>query len=126
MTTNGITAEVRAYHATEGQEPPIGFDFSITVETLEQAVEIAGWFPKSCRIEATRLVSASSVRGYVRGGASLRSNGVNGGVNETGLRRYRSIVRHCQRLGITTGYRADAGNSYPSQAEFEAAIGMVV
>ena len=74
--------------------------------------EVAALFPKSV--------------GFGRYGdmfVKLTSNAVNGGVNETGIRRYRSLVRHAAKLGVeivwTTG---NVRNAYQTQADFEAAI----
>lgn len=89
------------------------------------AAEIVAQFPKSVGLVATtctRHEGTAEVCGYVSMSAKLATDGVNGGKNETGIKRYRSLRKHLARLGHTVEYRADASNSYRTLEAFEAAL----
>lgn len=109
-----------------GIDQPQHIYLSATVATEEEARAIAARFPKSAGIKATTLTShnggATLVQGYLRMGVRLVSDGVNGGVNETGLRRYRSFRRAAEKLGLDVEYTTPYSNSYATEAAFEAAI----
>lgn len=54
--------------------------------------------------------------------AILRASGVNGGVNETGLRRYRALIASAEKLGVTMVWSTTGAGSRHvelSQDEFE-------
>jgi hypothetical protein len=94
--------------------------------TVEAAREIAALFPKSMKVRATTLTSYATGEAVVTGiicfRAGLRSDGVNGGRNETGIKRYRSLVAKLAKHGFSTEYVAQWSNAYPTLEAFEAAI----
>jgi hypothetical protein len=99
--------------------------------TREQAREIAqafaAHFPKSAGVRATslggadydwdehgKIVSGSGrnwVSAYLTFRVQLRADGVNKGVNETGVKRYRALRRHAERLGYTVEWTTPFANS---------------
>lgn len=97
--------------------------------TEAEAVEWAAQFPKSAKLRVRSVTDHSAI-----GGAQtwhdasvvigLGANGVNGGVNETGLRRLRTIERTAARLGERIEWNGSfASNAYPTREAFDAAIG---
>jgi hypothetical protein len=97
-----------------------------TVPTFTDAYEIATQFPQLVKLGATTLHTYEKGEceefGYLYFDAKLKANGINGGVNETGLKRYRSLRKHLARLGYSISYVAPYGNSYADEAAFEAAV----
>jgi hypothetical protein len=92
ITTSTHTATVTAYFATPAA-----------------AAEFAARFPKSTKLASPtlrghtlggmvdgRYVQSGIVKMYVR----LRADGVNGGTNETGLKRLATIRRTAAKLGV--------------------------
>lgn len=88
--------------------------------TEQAARDFAASLPKSRKISGCRLSYALGECGSVHGYANLASNGVNGGVNETGVKRLRAWLAD-PRLDIH--YEALYGNSYPTLADALAALG---
>lgn len=86
-------------------------------ERTEDALGFAAQFPRAAGIAAHGANASAS--------AVLSADGVNGGVNEAGVRRYRALVASAEKLGVpmawgTTGAgfrRVDL-----SQADFEQTI----
>lgn len=78
------------------------------VENYEEAQRIAGLFPKSCKVSAS---SEYQGRGFVTIAANLCANGVNGGVNEGGIKRIRSFIKACRKLGFSLEQGRSFGNS---------------
>lgn len=72
------------------------------------------WYSSTCdMMDGTRRYDAVA-DGY------LTANGVNGGVNETAVRRYRAIAK---RHALQWKFNANStSNAYPTQAAFEAAL----
>ncbi len=103
---------------------PEGLNVCATVETVELAREIAASLPKSIKIQANVLNDreAGEKYGYLTLSIALKANGVNGGRNEAGIKRYRSLrkalAKHGHEITWVTPYR----NSYPTEESFEAAI----
>ena len=58
-----------------------------------EAMAFAARFPKSAGLQIHGANATSR--------ATLTANGVNGGVNEAGVRRYRSLIARAQQLGVT-------------------------
>ncbi|WP_128645454.1 hypothetical protein [Rhodococcus sp. BS-15] len=105
------TSTLRFYGSTESWEAIVSF------ERTADASAFAAQFPKAAGITVHGAnVSARAI---------LRGDGVNGGVNEAGLRRYRALVASAEKLGVpmawgTTGAgfrRVDL-----TQADFEQTI----
>lgn len=96
---------------------------------------VAATFPKSAKVRGTSLSTfegkpgADDYRNFVCGlvifDADLASNGVNGGINETGLRRYRAMRKALAAAGIETEWAAGGYvSSYATEADFHAAAGL--
>lgn len=90
--------------------------------TRAEADAIAAQLPKSLRVRAMGYSNSPTYHGYIQFRADLETNNVNGGVNETGLKRYRSLRKHLARLGHATTWVATYANSYDTEEAFEAAI----
>lgn len=96
---------------------PESWEATTSFERTADASAFAAQFPKAAGI----AVHGANVSAR----ATLRADGVNGGVNEAGLRRYRVLVTSADELGVpmawsTTGpgfRRVDL-----SQADFEQTI----
>jgi hypothetical protein len=96
------------------------------------AVAFAASLPKAAGFKGTTLGTYDGTPGqadydryevgYVFCYGVLISNGNNGGVNETGLRRFRAAMRALEAAGITVEWTAPCVNSYPTLAEFLAAV----
>lgn len=101
-------------------------------DTIEEAREFAGLFPKSAKFSACRLGvpkdgdyrNGRVEKGMVRSSAKLAADGVNGGANETAAKRYRTIMRTAAKLGIEIDWRTPYGNSIATREEFERMIGV--
>lgn len=94
------------------------------VETVEQAREIIAQFPKYLKLHASTLTKIdtdtfeTSECGYINVRIQLLPDDVNGGVNETGIKRFLKLLEKLDRLGHTTEWKAGYGNSYDSLDEF--------
>lgn len=56
-------------------------------ETRDEAVEAQAIFPKSCKAKAFGVSCSDATRGGIEIYAELSNNKVNGGINETGVKR---------------------------------------
>jgi hypothetical protein len=126
MSNSTPVLTLHAYLTTE-YSPVAGlpqmFQFTAELPSPTEAVEFGRMFPKSAKVIGMTLTTATGERrGWAVAEGNLVSNGVNGGVNEAGLKRYHAIVKAAGKLGIEIQYTTDAGNSYPSREAFEAAI----
>ncbi len=94
---------------------------SALLPAVADAEAVAARFPKSCQVRVTRTASLDwdGDRGSVKMQVKLSPDAVNRGVNEAGLRRYRSFARHAARLGYRVVYAATYGNSL-TEGEFTA------
>lgn len=102
---------------------PQMFEFRAELPSREAAAEFGNLFPKAAKFMAMRLTTMSGAqRGTAVVTGNLVSNGVNGGINEAGLKRYQTVVKAAAKLGIEIQYAANAGNSYPTREAFEEAI----
>lgn len=84
--------------------------------TEAEARTIAAMFPKSAKIEAYGVTDGTRIVYWVvgiRGWISLRTDKVNKGVNETGIKRLQTIKRICAKNHIKFAYQRNAGNSIP-------------
>jgi hypothetical protein len=96
---------------------------SARTATVEDAQALAAQFPKSAKVSAVSLGGDPAHLGIIQFHVNLAPNGNNGGINETGLRRYRTLMRAAAKAGITVEWTAaQAVNSFATQAEFEAAV----
>jgi len=93
--------------------------------TPDQAKAIAAEFPKSVGLRAHRFIGHSGAKetGEVVFRAHLHPNKSNRGVDEGGVKRYRSFRKHAERLGYEVQY--DPGDLQgfpgvlPSEEDFE-------
>lgn len=102
-------------------------DFTIMATDAAELDAIVSLFPKSARLHR------SSVSTHTGGGVwiayplalthiKLLADGVNGGRNETGIKRVHSILRAAAKAGLAVDFAAYAGNSFDSLAELLTAI----
>jgi len=112
------TFEVHAAYDADGFVTHV--QISVTCPTRERADEIVAMFPKSCKLKSYRVSSDPVDYAGAGNWITLWANGVNGGVNETGLKRYRAIVAKARALGfyLDFEYRV-AANGVKSEAELE-------
>lgn len=98
-------------------ERPQSVEVTITTETELEAAELSNAFAKSLRV---RWAGGKTVRFTVH----LSADGVNGGKNEAGIKRYRSFSKRLAVLGIRPTFdpRATCVNAYRTLDEFESAL----
>jgi len=127
-STQTIVLRIDAWYTTKYDSrtpgPPAAWSLHGRTRTVEGAKAIAVLFPKSAGVTGTGLSGdPNGNRGSFGAHGKLKADGVNGGRNEAGIRRYRTIVKTAAKLGIAIQWLGQCGNSYRSQAEFESAIG---
>lgn len=116
-----ITFQIDATYNSETGTPQM-VKATGRVATPELAREIAAAFPKATKIRGGAISTSTGKEGYINLYAELTPNGSNRGVNETGLKRFRSFLKAAERLGHTVEYRAVFSNSYESMADFNDAL----
>lgn len=128
-----MNAEYVSSSRTDGGPGHVqGFALHARYETPEQAEAAAALFPKSCRIRTGRLSTYVGTFGQpdyrdfwlytIDVSIKLSSDRVNSGKNETGIKRYRSIMKAVEKAGLAVEWVAGYGNSYATQADFENAL----
>lgn len=136
MTTTQITANILAcYVSSQGPTVPQQVEIEIDFGTDEAAArDFAAKLPKSYGMDVSRcghLDGSPATYRITNRRIILAANGVNGGVNETGVKRYRAIARKFDALGVALNfdlrnfYRPNelrAVNQYGTREAFEAAI----
>jgi len=95
---------------------PHYFEARADFATIADAQDFAAQFPKLVRMTATECVcynagAESTRKGIIVVRIHLGADGVNGGVNETGLRRIKTLARICERLGIRLERKRNWANS---------------
>jgi hypothetical protein len=112
----------------EGRKPG-HVDIAILAVDAVERDAILALFPKSARLHATSLSrmgtdenGGSRTLGYISSTIKLATDGVNGGRNETGIKRLHSILRAAEKAGLVVEYSAAAGNAYDSLSDLLAAI----
>lgn len=127
MTKTEMTAVLRATRCMGGT---VLVQMAVDLaegDSKELAAELAAQFPKSAGVKTSTLTYArdgSYANGSVtvptlRWQAHFESNGVTGSKNETGLRRYRSLRKHLDRLGYQVTWHAKTASEMQSEAELE-------
>ena len=123
---SNTTLRLNAHYATEYSRQaglPQDYSFSAELPTVEAAREFVTLFPKSVKMFAATLYKADhTVGGWATTRGNLVSDGVNGGLNETGLKRYQAVLKAAAKLGLQIEYAIDAKNSYATREAFEQAI----
>lgn len=97
------------------------------VDDKAEAQAIADQFPKSVKLYAGTLHASHEPEGrdygYVQFVAGLSSDKVNGGVNETGLKRWASFLKNAEKLGIAVEWDTEpAPQKYATREAFEEAL----
>ena len=91
----------------DGQPSSIGADLLLQAD-VEGARTLAAQFPKSTKVRALSLTHSSTsgrpVDGFLKFSAQLAADGVNGGRNETGIRRFKSLLKAAEKLGLTVEF----------------------
>lgn len=83
-----------------------------TVPTEEEAQVLVRQFSKAAKVRATQFLAGHGrVYGYVMFDARLMADGVNGGRNETGIRRYRSVRKTLAILDAKVEWTMNYTNS---------------
>jgi hypothetical protein len=91
-------------------------------ETAEEAWALQNTFATSSKMQANRLLTSATattpaITEYVvRASAGILPNGSNGGTNETGIRRFKSIFKTIDKAGDTI--KLQASNTFASVQEF--------
>jgi len=104
-----------------------GFDADITFETADQLEAFIALFPKSVKVYATTTttLSDSTIKPQASFGVRLTADAINGGVNETGIKRIRKYISVATANGYELEHVRCWGNSL-SDADFDDLIGKVV
>lgn len=126
-----LTAHARSTYDHKARVSTVHFETASSVDfrspyfdAKSDAEAFLAMFPKSARL---RIVSTGMLDGSTkwsaRGEAKLSADAVNGGANETGVKRYRSMVKNAAKLNIPVVFvTSTAINAYASLEEFDAAI----
>lgn len=86
------------------------------VATAEQADEVVAAMPRAIRARRTRLwFGDGTACGAITFDAKLDPNAVNGGVNETGIKRYRALRRWIQDQGITVEWQVRSASEWTEE-----------
>lgn len=123
------TFQLTATHLENEATTPQLIHVRARVADAETARSVASGFAKSTKVRATTLTLGPREQyaevGYLTFDASLVADGTNGGTNEAGLRRYRSLLRQLTALGHDVEYVVTFANSYATLDAFEAALAAV-
>jgi hypothetical protein len=113
---------VSAYYLTDGGAPSHLEVYGLAADRAAAEAFVAR-FPKAAKLRGVAF--HGEVQGWVSVNINLAPNGSNGGRNETGIRRYRTIQRAAAKLGVALVWHGDdirTINAYRTADEFEAAI----
>ena len=107
---------LEATYGPEGE--PQRWNLYGVFETAEERDAFIARFPKSAGVRRSTLSSAEGSFPAAAAQGNLWADGVNKGVNETGLKRYRTIARIAPELP----WKSTFLNAFPTRAAFEAAL----
>jgi hypothetical protein len=98
----------------------------IQVNLVDKAAaqDFVAQFPKSIGWKASTCTDGRTTWGTAGVTVQLSKDGVNGGVNETGIKRYKRAIVLLEKAGVEI-IEADynpRSNQFPSRAAFEATI----
>jgi hypothetical protein len=103
---------------------PTHFEFRQDFPTIEAATAFVAQFPKTTKMFTFTVHTSEGGKYYgVATRANLASDRNNGGINETGLRRYQAVTKAAAKLGIEIVCVPNAANAYETREAFEQAIG---
>jgi hypothetical protein len=135
MNTATGTVEITGYYSSDAAARgegriPAGFKLAVMTTDVPEAETVVGLFPKSAKLRAGTCgtmredFTSGPTVGYVSVSITLAANGVNGGANETGVKRIASILKAADKAGLPVVWNDRLGNSYPTLAEFLADLGL--
>ncbi len=107
------------------EDVPQHVEINLYTETMEQAEEIVSRFPKSAKLRTGVLHNGYYGKpnsAYVTSRIQLLSDGVNGGRNETGIKRLASFFKKAEKLGLPVEWISPYKNSYETREAFERAL----
>lgn len=133
MNTNELTVRAVAHATYDNATREYTMDYSRPLfvelsigdfDTREDAEAAAALFPKSAKFSVVECRHAGGVVTYsAHSRASLYENGINKGVNETGIKRYRSTVARAEKLSMPVVFTSGGVvNAYAERESFESAI----
>jgi len=100
------------------------FDAGITFETTDQVEAFIALFPKSVKVIASKHSSPEGTFPYAVFGVRLAADAINGGVNETGIKRIRKYVAIATANGYELEHVRCYGNSLTDE-DLDVLIGKV-
>lgn len=128
MNTTTTTASLHITFQGDATNPQ-GFEFtSPAFDTEAERDAWASQFPKGCNLKPQTVSSFTTAPyttfTYYRSAAhaNLAANKANGGVNESGVKRLKAILRACDKLGIEVTYVTPFTNSF---ADLDAALAAI-
>jgi hypothetical protein len=131
MTNTAAAAQtltIMAFYSPDNGQVS-AYEIQTLTEDRAAAEAIVALFPKSAGLVASTcreyLPAGTKTWGYIMGRAALAKDGVNGGKNETGIKRYRSLAKAADKLGYTLDFATRGSKivgGYTSREEFEAAL----
>lgn len=125
MTTQPNTLRMDAfYNMASGNQgdwihqtdKPTHATFGASFATVEEAEALVALFPKGAGLRTNQY-------GGVYLHVTLKANGINGGINEAGVKRIRRILSSAAKNGVTIDYHGEGrGNFYPTLDTFLAVL----
>ena len=107
--------KIRAFHATGDKTEPIFAEMSAVFDSDAERDEFLARFPKSVGVKATRVYGyGDEAKAGAKFRVDFRSDGVNGGVNETGIKRFRRFVALAPEAEIYRSVFTELPNRYDS------------
>jgi hypothetical protein len=97
-------------HLYDGQRPS-WFIARMDFPTLEDSNAFSQQFPKSLLIKSYTVTDGTKKWASIKVEIALSPDHVNKGINENGIRRIQTLVRHCHRLGVQLVKTHCFGNS---------------
>ena len=121
-------AHFRVYAAADAECGGLEYVKATTTDKMispDEAKAIAAQFPRSIGLHAHRFIArpGATATGEVVFHADLCPNNSHQGVNEDGVKRYRSFRKHAERLGhkvdYDPGYLQSSPDAVSSEEDFE-------
>jgi hypothetical protein len=100
------------------------FSASITFTTNEERDAFVALFPKSVKVVATTLSGLVIDQPYATIQVALHADAVNGGVNETGIKRLRKFIAVATANGFELNFKQYFKNSL-TESEYSELVGKV-
>jgi hypothetical protein len=110
-----IQASYLVKHQVDCPEQPQRVEYTAYFLTEEAAQEYLARFPKSAGLHvSTTSFGASQKVWHVKGQARLLADGVNGGRNETGIKRFQRVLATAAKQDLPIRYETPFANSVPT------------